>query len=133
MKTPRFSSLTALTLVALVVVVVGTALPALAEEETSHAVPNVSGAFLTEMPVTPADQQVAEEETSQAAPDMSGAFLTVLALLEAEIPMTPADKPGAASHYAPGICMNSCQPCFTNADCTLFPGGDRCLALPYCP
>lgn len=113
MKTLKVNSLVALTLATLAtaIAIVGTSLPINAEEEISLAVP--------------------EEVISHAVPNVSGVFTTtVLDLLEVEIPMTPADKPVVG--YYPRICMNTCFPCSSDADCTLVPG-DRCIYSSYCP
>jgi len=112
MKTLKVNSLVTLTLatLAVAIAIVGTSLPINAEEEVFRAVP--------------------EEEVVFAVPDASGVFPTALDLPEVEIPMTPADKPVAG--FSPGICLNTCFPCFSDADCTLIPG-DRCRSISYCP
>ncbi len=112
MKNLKVNSLVALTLatLAVAIAIVGTSLPINAEEGISLAVP--------------------EEEISHAVPNMSDLFPTVLDLLEVEIPMTPADKPAVGFHQK--ICLNTCFPCSSDADCTLVPG-DRCRSISYCP
>ena len=121
MKTLKVNSLVALTLttLAVAIAIVGTSLPINAEEEISHAVPEEE-----------ISHAVPEEEISHAVPNVSGVFSTVLDLLEVEIPMTPVDKPVVGHH--PKICLNTCFPCLTDADCTLVPG-DRCRHISYCP
>ena len=71
-------------------------------------------------------------EAAQEGPTLSSLFPSVLDLLENDVPMTPADQ-GVASFWGAGICLNSCMPCFSNADCNLIPF-DRCLiGYTYCP
>ena len=71
-------------------------------------------------------------EAATEGPTLSSLFPSVLDLLEKDVPMTPADQ-GVASFWAAGICLNSCLPCNSNADCNWIPG-DRCLiGYTYCP